>query len=105
MRDLGDSLLERDNRDTGMIALTQAVAIGLRIAGSPETMLDERLDIARLCFRVGALQKQFMSTTEARRTLTSGRTLLQQLSIADADRLAERDSLIADMDQLLNSIP
>lgn len=104
MRDLGDTLLTRDNRDTGMIALTQAVAIGLRAATSPDTTLDERLDIARLCFRVGALQKQFVSPAEARRTLTSGRTLLEQLSISDIDRLAERDRLIADLDQLLGSI-
>jgi len=104
MRDLGDTLLTRDNRDTGLIALTQAVAIGLRTASAPDTTLDERLDIARLCFRVGALQKQFVSSFEARKTLTSARTLLLQLSISDPDRLAERDRLIADVDQLLGSI-
>lgn len=104
MRDLGDELLSRDNRNTGLIALTQAVEVALRDANRSDTSLEERIDIARLCFRVGALQKQFVSPEEARRTLNGGRSVLLNLQAA-GEQATERDSLISDIDQLLRSIP
>ena len=104
MRDLGDTLMARENRDTGLIALTQATEVGLRTASAPGTTAEEQLDVARLCFRVGALQKQFVNPTEARRTLTGARKLLEGLRGSDAEQ-AERDSLVGDIDQLLRSIP
>lgn len=103
MRDLGDTLIARDNRDTALIALTQAVDIGIRTASAPGTSDDERLDIARLCFRVGALQKQFVTPAEARRTLQRGRDLLASMRVGP-DLTAERDSLLSDTEQLLRSI-
>lgn len=104
MRDLGDTLLSRENRDTGLIALAQAVDTGLRTASLPDTPVSERLDIGRLCFRVGALQKQFVSPREARRILVPARAMLERMRVTGEDA-AERDSLLADIDQLLRGIP
>ncbi len=104
MRDLGDTLLSRGNRGTALIALTQSVDVGLRVAAAPGTSVSERFDIARLCFRVGALQKQFTNHTEARRSVQRGRSLLESMQLTGEDA-SERDALVANMDQLLRSIP
>lgn len=102
MRDLGDTLIERDNRDAGLIALSQAAEVGLRSAVNASAT--EKLDVARLCFRVGALQKQFGSAGEARRLLESARALLGGVR-GESETAAERDSLVSGIDQLLRSLP
>jgi hypothetical protein len=104
MRDLGDTLMSRENRDAGIIALTQSTEIGLRTASARTTSVEERIDIGRLCFRVGALQKQFMNARDARRTLESARGMLQSLHLSDQLTAGERDRLVADINQLLDSV-
>lgn len=95
--------MSRENRDAGLIALVQATEIGLRTAAARTTSVEERIDIGRLCFRVGALQKQFMNARDARRTLESARGMLQSLHLSDQEA-GERDRLVADIDQLLSSV-
>jgi hypothetical protein len=100
MRDLGDTLFERGNREAGLIALSRATEIGLRTASTAVAKPAEQLEIAGLCFRVGALQKQFFSPAEAKRTLEGARSLLQKIR-ADGELDSERDALLGNLDRLL----
>ncbi|MEQ1859061.1 MAG: hypothetical protein ABMA13_03930 [Chthoniobacteraceae bacterium] len=104
LRDLGDTLMANGKRDTGMIALSQAVESGLRAAAAPGARATDRIEIGRLCFRVAALQKQFFTPAEARRTLEGARAMLESVR-ARGEQVAERDGLIGDIDQLLRGIP
>lgn len=103
LRDLGDTLLEQGKRDAGLIALGEATAGALKVASAPQATSQARLDAARLCFRVGALQKQHLSTREARATLQDGLAILR--GVPDRGEAAsERDSIRGNIETLLQSL-
>jgi len=103
MRDLGDTLMQKGNREAGLIALTQATDTALKTASEDKVSEEERIDVARLCFRVGVLQRQFFSPEEGRRTLERAVTLLK--SMHPGEEIAEeRETLLADLGELIEKI-
>lgn len=103
MRDLGDTLMQKGNREAGLIALSQATDTALKTASEEKATAEERIDVARLCFRVGVLQRQFFSPQEGRRTLERAVTLLQAMTPGQ-EIAEERETLLADLGELIEKI-
>jgi hypothetical protein len=100
LRDLGDTLIERQNRDAGMIALIQATETAEKYIQKEGPGPDIRIEVARLAFRLGALQRQFYSPSEATKTMEKARRILDRTK-ADGEEAVERRQLLENIETFL----
>jgi hypothetical protein len=100
LRELGDTLIERENRDAGIIALAQASEAAEKYVQGAQVSTGIRLEAARLCFRLGALQKQFYSKNDAEKTMARARRILDRTKAA-GEEATERRQLIDNIDTFL----
>jgi hypothetical protein len=103
MRALGDELLGRRNREAGMIALSEAAEAGRSYAERPTAEARVQLEVARLCYRLGALQRQFTSTAEARASMETARKILQRMK-AQGEDAKDRTQLLENIATFLRGL-
>jgi hypothetical protein len=103
MRALGDELLGRRNREAGLIALAEAAEAGRSYAERPTADVRVQLEVARLCYRLGALQRQFTSTAEARTSMEAARRILQRMK-TQGDEARDRTQLLENIATFLRGL-
>ncbi len=99
LRELGDTYIAGDKRDAGILALAEAAEAGENYL-QKERSASIRIEVARLSFRLAALQRQYESKDEATKSLARARRILEHTK-ASGEEASERRRLLEDIDTFL----